>query len=256
MAAYNRLSPTGPAPGPKHRRRWPVVLVAGICLLAVLLTLGYVLLTYRPAGYLPIPPSNDDQVNPYLTHELAPAFYNNIQIDKPFEVIVHQDKLNQLVADGRDLGWTWPVTVSGVTFSAPIVRFEADRITLMGQVDVGVPIVVTITAQPELDAEGRLVMNFRKIKAGAINITGPARHIAGQIMLAQAATLKESDWLRDLAAACLENAPYDPKFPVPAYEKYIRLTGLELGPGRLRLRFDPAGPMPTETAQRGRQTGR
>jgi len=222
-------------------RAWPRVLVGVICAGVVLATLALVLFTYRPAGYQPPPATPDEAVNTYLTHELAPAFYNNVQIDEPFEVIVDQDKFNQLVADGRDLGWAWPVTLNGVTFSAPVVRFYKGGVALMGQVDVGIPIVITVEARPELDDKGLLVLNLEKVKAGAVNVTRLAKSLCGQIMAAQAAQLEDSQWLQDLAGACLENRPYDPRFPVPPCRKYIRLTGFDLADHQLRLRFRPAG---------------
>lgn len=233
-------------------RIWPRVLVGVICAGVVLATLGLVLFTYRPAGYRPPTATPDEAVNTYLTHELAPAFYNNVQIDEPFEVIVDQEKFNQLVADGRDLGWAWPVTLNGVTFSSPVVRFYEGRVALMGQVDVGIPIVVTVEARPELDDKGLLVLNLEKVKAGAVNVTRLAKSLCGQIMAAQAVQLEDSRWLRDLAGACLENRPYDPRFPVPPCRKYIRLTGFDLIDRQLRLRFEPAGTIPRPAASHSR----
>ena len=214
-----------------------------ICVIAVLITLGFVLVTYRPAGYRPFPPADDEEVNQYLTHELAPAFYNGINCAEPFNVDIDQDKLNQLIADGRDLGWDWPVMLNGVTFSAPMVQLDDEFLALMGQVDIGIPVIVTIRARPHLDDNGLLTLNLDQVKAGAINVTGLAKGIAGQIMATEAAQLEESQWLEDLAGACLENRPYDPRFPVPPERVYIRLTHVEMAEGRLQLRFEPAGKM-------------
>jgi hypothetical protein len=198
------------------------------------------LLTHRPGQYQPQRQTKSEAVNPYLTHYLAPQVNNNIQIDKPFEVIVPQKELNEIIADEGSLGWSWPVKLNGVTFDKPIVIFAPNRILLMGTVDyAGFPIVVTVIGDPALDESGLLSLNLRKVKAGILNITPLAKFIAGKVFAHQIKKYDTQLWLVSLCDALLANKPFEPVFPT--YDnKDILLTGAEIEHQQLTLRFRPA----------------
>ena len=208
------------------------------------------MLTHRPGQYQPQQQPTSDAVNPYLTHYLAPQVNNNIQIDKPFEVIVPQKELNEIIADEGSLGWSWPVKLNGVTFDRPIVIFAPKRILLMGTVDyAGFPIVVTVIADPALDGKGLLSLNVRKVKAGIINITPLAKFIGGKVFAHQIKKHNTELWLRSLCDALLTNTPFEPVFPT--YEnKYIRLTGAKIDQQQLTLRFRPVKSPRGETTRK------
>ena len=145
----------------------------------------------------------------------------------------------QLIVDGESLGWSWPVELNGVTFSAPIIILGTEDITLMGKVDLGFSIVVTIVTAPEIDADGLFVLNLKKIKAGALNITKFAKGVGGRIMAAQVKDLENDQWLKDLSDAFLKNKPYEPIYPVPTYRKDIRLSDVLKQDKKLILKFEP-----------------
>jgi len=227
----------------RGRRYGRMVVCAVLCGLTALATIGIMLLGHRPPQYQPPAPDTSREVSRYLTHYLAPNFHNNIQIDQPFEVVVDQTELNKLIADGRGLRVEWPVVLGGVKFSAPMVVLSDEQVVLMGAVDVGFSVVVTVVLAPRLDEQGRLWLTVKKVKAGAVNVTRVARGIASRVMAAEVSELKYKGWLEDLSAGLIYNRPYDPVFPVPRYKKQIRLTGARLSNGRLVLRFEPAGPI-------------
>lgn len=224
-------------PGRRALRR---VLCIAIIVLAVACVAVVYLLTHVPGEYQPLRPPPTDEVSPYLTHYLAPNFHNNIQLDKPFDVVVIQKGLNEVIVDENSLGWAWPYSLNGVVISAPSVVFQQDTIMLMGTVDyAGFPIVITVIAMPELDENGLLALGIRKVKAGAVNITLLAGFIARQIIAHQLRILPETQWLRDLDGALADNKPFDPVFPVYDSEKEIRLTKAEITSGKLLLGFAP-----------------
>jgi len=196
------------------------------------------MLTHRPRQYQPQRQTKREAVHPYLTYYLSQV-NNNTQIDKPFEVIVPQKELNEIIADEDSLGWSWPVQLNGVTFDRPIVIFAPKRILLMGTVDyAGFPIVVTVIADPALDSRGLLSLNLRKVKAGMINITPLAKFIAGKVFAHQINKHDTELWLRSLCDALLANKPFEPVFPT--YEnKDILLTGAKIEQQLLTLRFRP-----------------
>jgi hypothetical protein len=234
----------------KHRKVALHILCVVSAVVVAVIIVCLALLTHRPGQYQPLPRTTSEAVNPYLTHYLAPQVNNNIQIDKPFEVIVPQKELNEIIADEDSLGWSWPVKLNGVTFDKPIVIFASKRILLMGTVDyAGFPIVVTIIADPVLDSEGLLSLNVRKVKAGIINITPLAKVIAGKVFAHQVKQHDTEPWLRSLSDALLTNKPFEPVFPT--YEnKYILLTGAEIEQQQLTLRFRPVKSPGGETTQK------
>ena len=216
------------------------VLCIAIIVLAVVCVVGVYLLTHVPGEYQPLPPPPTDEVSPYLTHYLAPNFHNNIQLDEPFDVVVAQKGLNEIIVDENSLGWAWPYSLNGVVISAPSVVFQQDTIMLMGTVDyVGFPIVITVIGMPALDENGLLSLNIRKVKAGAVNITPLAGFIARQVIAHQLRILPETQWLRDLDGALADNKSFDPVFPIYNSDKQIRLTKAEITTGKLLLGFAP-----------------
>lgn len=216
------------------------VLCIAIIVLAVVCVVGVYLLTHVPGEYQPLRPPPTDEVSPYLTHYLAPNFHNNIQLDEPFDVIVVQKGLNEIIVDENSLGWAWPYSLNGVVISAPSVVFQQDTIMLMGTVDyVGFPVVITVIGMPALDENGLLSLNIRKVKAGAVNITPLAGFIARQVIAHQLRILPETQWLRDLDGALADNKSFDPVFPIYNSEKQIRLTKAEITTGKLLLGFAP-----------------
>lgn len=211
-----------------------------IIVLAAAAVLAVYLLTYVPKMYKPLTQSRSQEVHPYLTHYLAPNFHNNIQLDRPFEVIVIQKSLNEIIVDETSLGWSWPYELNGVTFSAPSVVFTADTIVLMGTADIlGVPVVFSISASPQLDEKGALTMNFQKITAGALNITRLAQFVASKIITEQLKVVERNQWLKDLEGALSANKPFDPVFPLYNSDRSIRLTKAEISEEKLVLGFEP-----------------
>lgn len=217
------------------------VFCTGIIVFAAGAVLTVYLFTQIPRHYHPLAPVAREQVNPYLTHYLAPNFHNNIQLDEPFEVIVLQHELNEIIVDERSLGWSWPVYLNGLTVSAPSVVFVPKTVYLMATVDyAGFPVVVTVVASPTLDEQGMLSLNVRKVKAGAVGVTPLARYVAGRVIAAWMPLVEKNQWLKDLEGAVLQNEPFLPVFPVYQGDKSIRLTSAEMNTKRLVLTFVPA----------------
>ena len=209
--------------------------IAGVVLIGSIL-IAFFMTMRKPKLYKPVVPQDANEVSPYLTHYLAPGMYNNIQLDEPFEIIVTQQGLNDIVSR-----WQWPQNLGGVLFLAPAVAFSPDRILFMGTVNyAGFPVVITIVTSPALNEDGTLSLNLQKVKAGILNITFFARILGGKIFAHQiqkAGADKRNDWLRNLSQAFLENKPFDPVFP--AYDMFIRVTKAEILNQKLILNFEP-----------------
>ena len=226
---------------PKKKKRVGLKIFIGVLgFIILMIAVMLLLITRTPDTYQPLEPIDTEQVNPYITHYLAPEVYNNIQTDRPFCVIVDQKGINEIIVDGS-LGWEWPADLGVVKISAPSLTFTQEEILLMGTVNMGkLPIVVTISLAPRLDDEGLLHLNFEKVKAGSLDISFLAKKITGQVIANEMQGQKfdhYNGWVKDIRDAVAENKPFDPVWPV--YEKAIRLIEMQLSDQRLRLVFEP-----------------
>lgn len=212
--------------------------VRAVCIIfavIVAVTFGiFGLFLHTPSRYRPAQPADTNQVSPYLTHYLAPGFYENLQLDKPFDVIVEQEGLNDIIAR-----WHWRVQLDGLTFSAPAVVFGPQRILLMATVELqGMDVVLTISLQPRLDDSGQLILNLKRAKAGAIDITLFAKKLTTKIISEQIKEDGDNDaLLNGLSDAILHNQPVGPIFSVR--DRMLRLTKIAVLDGKLSLSFEP-----------------
>jgi len=205
--------------------------------LAVAVTI-FALLLYRPSRYEPLEEvaveHQQGQVSPYLTH-LSSQYYNGAQRRNAFELVVTEEGINQAIT-----GFNWTVESEGIWFYAPAVLFNPGTIVLMGTANIkGAEFVVTIELEPKIDQQKLLNLQVAKVKIGAMNITPLAKLIAKKMYADRLATdpVDTEDWRAKIAAALLNDQPFDPVFP--AEDKNVRLDSVTVEQGRLILRLVP-----------------
>ncbi len=198
------------------------------------------LLLYKPARYNPViralTGTDDDRVHPYLSHDLGPQLYNGAQSQRPFNLLVFDQTLNEAIAQFR-----WPRETGGVVFSAPEVLFQPDRIVLMGTADIEkADLVLTVEFKPQLDEEGLLNLNVVKVKVGAMNITPVAKIMAKKMYQDRLETVPiDTDDIRaQVAASLLAGESFDPVFQVD--DKWVRLKSFSISEGKLEAEMVPA----------------
>jgi len=194
-----------------------------------------VLLLYKPTHYDPPDFAHSKEVSPYLTHELSPQFYNGAQRGEPFDLVVLQKGINDIVARSK-----WPREFDGVSFSTPAVLFVPDSIVLMAAVNIkGVEFVVTIVAEPKIDDHGLLNLRVTKVKVGAMNITILARVMARRIYQQRLATtpLNTQNLGAQIAASILNDEPFEPVFEVE--DKKLRVKKITITREKLILHLAP-----------------
>lgn len=203
-------------------------------LLAVLLLAAVVmyLLGYTPTSYQPIAAPPEGEVSPYLTHQLGPDFFNNMQLDKPFELIVEQNGLNEIIASQCPE----PVGYGGFTFSAAVITFTESNVLLMSTVGYkDASTVLSIKAAPTMDAAGKLNLNIASVKLGAIPMTGLAKTLAQKY--ADEYLLPYDPNLAPVVHGVLNNQAFDPAYTISKYT--VRLKNFTLTPGKLTLLIEP-----------------
>ncbi len=211
------------------------IVCAAIAGIFALLACVVFMLTTVPRHYQPLQPKNSNEVSQYLTNYLAPQIHNKSQFDEPFELVVTEQGLNDIVARGR-----WPIKLNGLTASGPAVVLSANQITLMATVKYGrIRAVVTIVMSPTIDEGGLLCLNLQNVKAGSVGITTLAKELSRKITATYLGKVDGNTWADDMTAALLENKAIDPVFA--AYDRQVRLTDIDISNGKAVLQLAPQG---------------
>lgn len=190
------------------------------------------LLTRTPAYYKPLTPANRAEVSPYLTNYIAPEIHNKSQLGEPFELVITQGGLNDIIARGP-----WPLAPGGVIITRPAALLSEGRIFVMATVKYGrLPAVLTLVMNPALDEAGLLSVNLEQVDAGVLDITHFAKELAEEI-IADGIGEINSTLADNIKTAVLENKSFDPLFP--AYDSEVRLTGIDISDGKAVLKLTP-----------------
>jgi hypothetical protein len=212
----------------KSRIRWLLIYFLTIAIILFLLF-------YRPAYYKPQLVANNRQLSTYLTHQLIPQFYNGVQLQEPFDLVITPQGINEIASH-----WPLPEESRRVNLTSPTVNFAPDRIVIAAAANAhGAKLIITLEVVPAFDSNGLLNVNMDKVKIGAMNVTIPAR-IIGRKMYTDhfdPNKIDPNDVRMLLAASFFDGQPFDPIFNIDG--KRIRLTAISITPGQLTLRFTP-----------------
>jgi len=214
-----------------------------ICWLLVDLAVAaiiFALLLYRPGRYKPAEFGSGNykrgQVSPYLTHDLSPKIYNGTQRGKPFELVVTQKGINEIITRGN-----WPMESEGILLYAPAVLFVPGAVVLMGTADFkGVEFIITIELEPKIDEQGLLNLQVTKVKVGAMNITPLAKMVAKKMYTQRLAAIPiDTEAVQTkIVASLLTDEPFEPVFKID--DKKVRIEKIAVAEEKLLLRLVPA----------------
>jgi hypothetical protein len=200
----------------------------------------FALLLYRPGRYKPADLGSGSykrgQVSPYLTHDLGPVFNKGVQYREPFELLVTQKGINDIITRGN-----WPMESEGILLYAPAVLFVPGAVVLMGTADVkGVEFVVTIELEPKIDEQGLLNLHVGKVKVGAMNITPLVKMMAKKMYMQRINALDvDTEAVQTkIAASLLNDEPFEPVFRID--DKKVRIEKITVAKEKLLLRMVPA----------------
>ena len=200
----------------------------------------FALLIYRPGRYDPADFDSFDhesgQVSPYLTHELSPQVYNNSQRGEPFDLVVTQSGVNEIVA-----GLGWPKFSEGIMLYAPSVLFVPGSVVLMITANVkGVELIITIELEPKINERKLLNLHVVKVKVGAVNITPLARMMGKKMYTERLAMLPvDTEALQTkIVASLLNEEAFEPVFSVE--DNKVRVEKITVYKEKLTARLVPA----------------
>lgn len=200
----------------------------------------FALLLYRPGRYRPVDFGSGSykrgEVSPYLTHQIGPAFNKGVQYREPFELVVAQKGINDIITRGN-----WPMESEGILLYAPAVLFVPGAVVLMGTADIkGMEFVVTIELEPKIDEQGLLNLRVAKVKVGAMNITPLAKMMAKKMYMQRINALDvDTEAVQTkIAASLLNDEPFEPVFSID--DKKVRIEKITVDKEKLLLRLVPA----------------
>lgn len=200
----------------------------------------FVLLLYRPGRYDPADFDSfnyeQGQVSPYLTHELSPQLYNNSQRGEPFDLVVTQDGINEIVA-----GLGWPKFSEGIMLYAPAVLFVPGSVVLMITVNIkDVELIMTVELEPKIDEQKLLDLHVVKVKVGAMNITPLARMMGKKMYTEKLAMMPvDTEALQTMiVGALLNEEAFEPVFSIE--DNKVRIEKITIHHEKLTVRLVPA----------------
>ncbi len=239
MVSGKREIPDNGADLKIRRKRRTKKLICWLLIDLVVAGVVFALLLYRPGRYDPTDRDSigleDGQVSPYLTHELSPQFYNGAQRGEPFDLVITQKGINEIVA-----GWGWPRMSEGVMLYAPAVVFVPESVVLMGTANVkGVEFVVTIVLKPSIDERGLSHLLVAEVKIGAMNITPLAKMMARKMYVQRLASMPADtkSFYGKIVASLLNDEPFEPLFEVD--DRKVRIEKITVQEQKLTTRLVP-----------------
>lgn len=119
-----------------------------------------------PRYYRMVKPVSDGQISQYLTNYILPQLHNKSQYGQPFDLIISQDGINDIIIRHIDTN-----SLQRLGFSDLSVTFKKGRILLTGKTSCwGFDFVTTVVLKPYIDKKGYFRPGISKILAGKSNL--------------------------------------------------------------------------------------
>jgi hypothetical protein len=208
--------------------------LGGIGAIVAGVTIGFgILFWYTPRVYRPDLAGDSEGTSLYLTHELGPEFFNQLQLNEPFELIISQDGLNELINQ-----WDWPQQLGEMSFDDPYVIFSEQSILLMSTFSFeGVSSVLSISAFPTMNRYGTLNTNIESVRLGMVPVKTLITRLAQKAFDKNRSRFEQDLKTAENIQAIIRNEPVDPIFWFP--DRWIRITGFSFNNGALSLKLSP-----------------
>jgi hypothetical protein len=190
----------------------------------VLVFLAFVLATHKPKYYAPLRISDQGQISVYLSNYLMPTIYNNSQLDEPFEVVITEEGLNDIIAR-----WRQPIKFNYITFTDPQAILTQNQIILMAtaRTHYANPIL-TIRITPTINSFGRLNIHVDSVSLGEAGITTLTKSVGNKAFtdwLAFTGT-EPNNIIAQVCGSLLSDEPFDPVFKIG--DKSLRICKIKL----------------------------
>jgi hypothetical protein len=227
--AEKKARQSGDGNRPRHKKIYWLLfdLVVGVVIILLVL--------YRPDDYAPPRFVEGNQVSKYLTHQLMADFYNGMQKQEPFELVVTQDGINDIIVHSN-----WSGKYQSTRLSKPCILFEPGSVVFMATVDLrAAQFIVSAVLEPVINAEGLLMLNVSAVKAGAMNLTIPAKIMAKKMYKTRLENYRidREDIRTKIAGALFNDEPFEAVFEIDG--RRMRTEKVTVGQGKLTVSLRP-----------------
>jgi uncharacterized protein YpmS len=211
-----------------------------IAIPAVLVLLAFVLITHRPKIYAPLRIADQNQISTYLTHRLMPTIYNNSQLDEPFEVVITEEGLNDIIAR-----WRQPMNFNNITFTDPQAIITQNQIILMATARTRFAnLVLTIRITPAINLFGQLNIHVDSVSLGTASITTLTKSMGNKAFtewLAFTGT-EPNNIAAQVCRSLLNDEPFEPVFKVG--DRSLRICKIKLDKKKITATLLPVSDVP------------
>lgn len=140
------------------------------------------LLTRKPMDFVSYE-NDSNTVSPYLTHILAPQFWDNLQIGEPFSLKIEQNGLNDIISRDSFVSGGWPILYDKVKVFAPVIIFKQGSLAVIAKTELlGVAMYFTVDGQAQIDADGACRVIINQIKVGNVDMTAVGMAFARKML--------------------------------------------------------------------------
>lgn len=206
----------------------------------VLVLLTFVLVTHRPEYYAPIRIADRHQISVYLSNYLMPTIYNNSQLDAPFEVVITEEGLNDIIAR-----WHQPIKFNKITFADPQAIFTQSQIILMATAATRfINPILTVRLTPVINSSGRLNIHVDSVSLGAAGITTLTKSIGKKKLTDQLTSVgtEPNNITVQICKSMLYDEPFNPVFKI--LDNHLRICKIKLENKRLTVLLLPLADTP------------
>lgn len=196
-----------------------------------------ILFLYTPKAYRLVGAKETEQVSLYLTNELGPKFNNQVQLGEPFELIISQSGLNEIINQDFMIQY-----FENIPLSDPYIAFSNQSILLMGTLTYErVSSVISITAFPTMDTNGNINMNIQSIRLGMMPATTLVTKLAQKIFDYNRNSFEQDPKAEEQVQAIIRNEPFEPifLFSTDYYKYWVRISNFSIEQGSLKLTLSP-----------------
>jgi uncharacterized protein YpmS len=143
-----------------------------------LIALWIIDLFKTPANFRIIRPIRGEQISPYLSNYIVPELHNNSQYGKPFDLVLSQTGINDILARHID-----PNALAKAGLSDLTTCFKDDEIVFIARTNYkGFDFIVSMAIEPKIDKQGRLFLDAEDFQVGRSSLPFAAEMVKKKII--------------------------------------------------------------------------
>ncbi len=208
------------------------VITLSVWVLIFLLVLWLIRLFSTPRHYRTVKPVSDRQVSQYLTNYILPELHNKSQYGQPFDIVLSQDGINDIIVRHIDAD-----SLHRAGFSDLSVTFKKGKLLVTGKTSYcGLEFITTAVLKPYIDKKGRFRPGVEEVLAGKSSIPF-ADEILKQRILDRLSSLSDDSNIAGVVGTLFSGEKTEPVFKLN--NKKLRIEEITIRNGEIAINFLP-----------------